>query len=196
LRAAEFGNSRAAKRAAATALTLSSGRNARLFTALALARAGEATHAQALADELKRQFPSHSLMQRYWLPTIRGSIELARKNPAKAVEALKSVSYELGDTGTLTGNLYPVYVRGQAYLGMRQGREAAVEFEKILKHRSIVLNFPLGALARLDLARAYSLQGDTAKARGAYQDFLALWRNADPDIPVLQQAKEEYARLR
>ncbi|HTM41115.1 MAG TPA: hypothetical protein VL177_09400, partial [Terriglobales bacterium] len=171
------------------------GRNARVFTALALARAGDAMRAQALADELGRQFPSHSLVQRYWLPTIRGSIELARKNPAKAVEALKAVSYELGDTGTLAGNLYPAYVRGQAYLGTRQGKEAAAEFQKFLDHRSIVSNSPLGALARLGLARAYSLQGDTAKSRAAYQDFLALWKQADSDVPVLKEARAEYAKL-
>ena len=194
---AEFGNPAEARQAASTALTLSTGRNARLFTALALARAGDTTRAQALADELNRQFPSNTLMQRYWLPTIRGSIEFARKNPAKAVDALKHVSYELGDAdaGTLTGNLYPVYVRGQAYLGMHQGKAAAAEFQKFLDHPSIVLNSPLGALAHLGLARAYSLQGDTAKARGAYQDFLALWKEADPDVPILKEAKAEYAKL-
>ncbi len=194
---AEFGNRAAARQAASKALTLSTGRNARLFTALALARAGDATRAQALADELNRQFPSNTFMQRYWLPTIRGSIELARNNPAKAVDALKSVSYELGDAdaGTLAGNLYPVYVRGQAYLGMRQGKAAAAEFQKFLDHRSIVLNSPLGALAHLGLARAYSLQNDTLNARGAYQEFLTLWQDADPDIPILKEAKLEYAKL-
>jgi predicted Zn-dependent protease len=195
LREAEFGNVRDAKQAAAMVLALSSGRTAKLLTALALARAGDVTQAQALADELNRQFPSHTLMQRYWLPTIRGSIELARKNPSKALEALQGVSYEFGDTGLLAGNLYPVYVRGQAYLGTHQGKEAAAEFQKILDHRFIVLNSPLGALAYLGLARAYVLQGDTAKARGAYQDFLALWKDADPDIPILKQAKAEYRKL-
>lgn len=194
---AEFGNRGNARQAAGTALTLSTGRNARLFTALALARAGDATRAQSLADELNRQFPSNTFMQRYWLPTIRGSIELARNNPAKAVDALKSVSYELGDAdaGTLAGNLYPVYVRGQAYLGMRQGKAAAAEFQKFLDHPSIVLNSPLGALAHLGLARAYSIQGDMAKARKSYQDFLTVWKDADADIPILRQAKVEYARL-
>jgi eukaryotic-like serine/threonine-protein kinase len=197
LHEAEFGNPGPAKQAATAALALSSGRRAKRFTALALARAGDVTGAQALADELSRQFPSDTLLQRYWLPTIRGSIELARKNPAKALDILQSVSYELGDVGdeALAVNLYPAYLRGQAYLGMRQGKEAAVEFQKLLDHRSIVLNSPLGALAYLGLARAYSLQGDTAKARGAYQDFLALWKDADPDIPILKQAKAEYAKL-
>jgi eukaryotic-like serine/threonine-protein kinase len=197
LEEAEFGNPGDARRTAAMALTFSTGRNAKLFTALALARAGDATHAQALADELNRQFPSHTLLQRYWLPTIRGSIALARKNPAKALDALQQVSYELGDAdaGTLAGNLYPVYVRGQAYLGARQGKEAAAEFQKFLDNRSIVLNSPLGALAHLGLARAYSLQGDTANAREAYLGFLALWKDADPNIPILKEAQAEYAKL-
>jgi len=120
-------------------------------------------------------------------------MELARKNPSEAVRALQGVSYELAAG---VGNLYLVYVRGQAYLATRQGKEAAVEFQKFMDHRSIVLNSPLGALAHLGLARAYVLQGDTAKARGAYQDFLALWKDADADIPILIAAKSEYAKLR
>jgi len=195
LRAAEFGNFGDARRAAATALTFSSGRNAKLFASLALARGGEPARAQAIADELSRRFPSNTLFQRYWLPTIRGSIELARKNPSKALRDLQDVSYEFGDTGSLVGNLYPVYVRGQAYLGTGQGKEAAKEFQKLLDHRSIVLNSPLGALAYLGLARAYALQSEKAKAHGAYQDFLALWKDADPDIPILKEAKAEYAKL-
>ena len=195
LREVEFGYPGKARRTAATALTPSSGRSAKLFTALALARAGDVTHAQAMADELNRQFPSHTLLQRYWLPTIRGAMQLARKNPAKALDALRDVSYELGDVGFPAGNLYPVYIRGQAYLGTRQGKEAAAEFQKFLDHRSIVLNSPLGALAQIGLARAYALQGDRVKAIRAYQDFLTLWKDADPDIPILKQAKAEYARL-
>jgi eukaryotic-like serine/threonine-protein kinase len=195
LREAEFGYRGKARSAAAKALTLSTGRDARLFAALAFARAGDATRAQALADELNSQFPSHTLMQRYWLPTIRASIELNRKNPTKAVEALKSVSYEFGETGYLASKLYPVYVRGQAYLGARQGKLAAAEFQKFVDYRFIASNSPLAALARLGLARAYLLQGDRVMARRAYQDFLDLWEDADPDIPILQQAKEEYSKL-
>jgi len=134
-------------------------------------------------------------MQRYFLPTIRASIDLARKNPTRAISALQNVSYELGAIGPPTGNAYPVYVRGQAYLKTHQGKEAAAEFQKLLDHRSIVLNSPLGALAHLGVARAYMLQGDSSKARAAYQDFLALWKDADPDIPILKQAKAEYAKL-
>jgi eukaryotic-like serine/threonine-protein kinase len=195
LREAEFGNYDLAKQAVATALKLSAGPVAKLFASLALARAGDITRAQTLADELSKRFPSDTLLRRYWLPTIRGSMELARKSPSKALDALQSVSYELGAPGLLNGNLYPVYIRGQAYLATRQGKEAAAEFQKFLDHRSIVLNRPLGALAHLGLARAYVLQGDTSKARRAYQDFLALWKDADPDIPILKQAKAEYVKL-
>jgi len=193
LREAEFGNSDVAKQAISTAITVSSGRFVKLLASLALARAGDAARAEALANELNKRFPSDTLLQRYWLPTIRGAIELARKNPSQALEVLQSASYELGDVGLWS--LSTVYVRGQAYLGTRQGKEAAAEFQKILDHRSIVLNSPLGALAHLGLGRAYVLSGDTAKARAAYQDFLALWKDADPDIPILKQAKAEYAKL-
>jgi predicted Zn-dependent protease len=131
LREAEFGDSGQAKQDVAAALALSSGRNARIFTALALARARDASWAELLANELSKQFPWDTLLQRYWLPTIRGAIELARNNPSRALDALQGVSYELGDNGVLAGNLYPVYIRGQAYLGAHQGRESAAEFSKI-----------------------------------------------------------------
>ncbi len=193
LREAESGNSEVAKQAVASTFTLPFGRRAKLIASLALARAGDASESKVLADELSRRFPSDTMLQRYWLPTIRGAIELARKNPSGALTALEGVSYELGSFGP--GALYPVYVRGQAYLRMRQGKEAAAEFQKFLDHRSIVLNSPLGALAHLGLARADVLSSDTEKARAAYQDFLALWKDADPDIPILKEAKAEYAKL-
>ena len=193
-REVEVGDSDLAKQATAAALALSSGRSAKLFASLALARAGDIARARALADELNRRFPSDTLLQRYWLPTIRGAIELARKNPFGALSALQGASYELGNSGPGT-YLYPVYVRGQAYLMARQGKEAAAEFQKILDHRNIVLNSLSGSLAHLGLGRAYVLSGDTEKARTAYQDFLALWKDADPDIPILKQAKAEYAKL-
>ncbi len=185
------------RRAVEIARRASSGRTAKLFASLALARAGETTRAQAFAEELNKRFPSDTLIQKHWLPTIRGSIELAKKNPSGAVRALQGVSYELS-VGPPRGHidaLYPVYVRGQAYLMEGQGKEAAMEFQKFLDHRSIVLNSPLGALAHLGLGRAYVLQSDTAKARAAYQDFFALWKDADPDIPILIAAKAEYAKL-
>jgi predicted Zn-dependent protease len=195
LREADFGNPGQARKAAATALTLSSGRRAKLFSSLALARAGDVMRAETLASELNREFKADTLLQRYWLPTIRGAIELARHNPAKAIDALQSVSYELIYDGFWADNLYAAYVRGQAYLDARQGKEAAAEFQKLLDYRSVVVNSPVGALAHLGVARAYMLQGDSARARAAYQDFLALWKDADPDIPILKQAKAEYAKL-
>jgi tetratricopeptide (TPR) repeat protein len=136
-------------------------------------------------------------MQGYWLPTIRAAVELNRGNTEKALALLQSSSaYEQGEpTPFVLGTMYPVYVRGEAYLTASQGRQAAAEFQKIIDHRGIVLNFPLGALAHVGLARAYALAGDTAKAKAAYQDFFALWKDADTDIPILQQAKSEYAKL-
>jgi DNA-binding winged helix-turn-helix (wHTH) protein/predicted Zn-dependent protease len=195
LREAEFGDSGQAKKHVAAALALSSGRNAKILTALALARAGDANRAELLANELSKQFSSDTLLQRYWLPTIRGAIELARNNPSRALDAMKGASYELGNNELLAGNLYPVYIRGQAYLGTHQGRESAAEFQRFLDHRSIVFNSPLGALAHLGLARAYSIQSEKSKARSAYQEFLSTWKDADPDIPILKQAKAEYAKL-
>ena len=192
---AEFGSPDRARQAVAAALALSSGRRAKVLAALALARAGDTSRAPTLADELNKKFPLDTMIQRYWLPTIHASIELARKNPPAAIEALRGASYELGNYLPGFGALHPVYMRGQAYLKMRQGKEAAAEFQKFLDHRFIVLNSPLGALAHLDLARAYAIAGDTAKSRSAYQDFLALWKDADPDIPILEQAKAEYAKL-
>lgn len=195
LREAEFGNLLQARSDSARALTLSSGRNVKLYSALAFARAGNAERAEALANQLDSKFGSNTLMQKYWLPTIRASIELARHNPSKAVDLLNAGSYEFSDTQSPVGNLYPVYVRGQAYLAMREGKAAATEFQRFLDHRGIVLSSPLGALARLGLARAYSLQGDSVKANAAYRDFLDLWKDADIGIPVLKQAKAEYAKL-
>lgn len=195
LRESEFGNRVEARNIASGASHISSGRGAKLLTALALARAGDAAGAAMLADELDRKFPYNTSLQKYWLPTIRASIELVRKDPARAIEILQATSYELGDSGTLAGNMYPAYVRGQAYLEAHQGKEAAAEFQKFLDYPSIVSISPLGALARLGLARAYSLQGDATKARGAYQEFLTLWKDADPDVPIVKQAKAEYAKL-
>jgi predicted Zn-dependent protease len=131
----------------------------------------------------------------YWAPTVQGSIELRRKHAPQALAFLESaVSHELGEPGFIN-YLYPAYVRGQVYLLARNGNAAANEFQKLLDHRGIVVNFPIGALAHLQLGRAYAVQGDTAKAKAAYQDFLALWKDADPDIPILMQAKAEYSKL-
>jgi predicted Zn-dependent protease len=149
-------------------------------------------------EELAKSNSSNSLLNYYWLTTIRAAIELDRNDPGKAIELLQAAApYELGihDNTLQLGTMYPIFIRGQAYLGLHQGKEAAAEFQKFLDHRGVVLNYPLAALSRLGLARAYTLQGDTAKARAAYQDFFALWKDADPDVPILKQAKAECAKL-
>ena len=166
--------------------------------ALAYALAGDAAHAQSRADDLAKRFPLDTVVQSVWLPTVRARIETGRKNPARSIELLQAaVPDELGVLGGGIANscLYPVYARAEAYLSARQGSQAAVEFQKILDHRGVVSNEPIGALAHLGLARAYAMQDDTAKALAAYQDFLTLWKDADADIPVLKQAKVEYAKL-
>src|SRR5437667_267483 len=139
------------------------------------------------------------LIDRYWLPTIRAAIELDHNDPAEAIHLLQgAASYELGAvlfTADWAAPLHPAYVRGEAYLRVHRGKEAAAEYQKFVDHWGAVRNFPLGALARLGLARAYAVQGDSAKAHTAYQYFLTLWKDADPDIPILKQAKAEYAKL-
>jgi predicted Zn-dependent protease len=197
MREAEFGNASSARKNAMAALSLVQGRDVRSVAALALARAGDAAQAQKLADGLNKDFPQNTVAQGYWLPSIHAAIEINGKNAAGAVEILQTaVPYELGQCEPFQlGMLYPTYLRGQAYLLGHQGKEAAAEFRRIIDHRGIVLNFPLGALAHLGLGRAYALQGDTGKARAAYQNFLTLWKDADPDIPILKQAKAEYAKV-
>jgi serine/threonine protein kinase/predicted Zn-dependent protease len=198
LREAEFGYAIVARKNATAALALSQGRDVKSVAALALARAGDSAQAQRLADGLNKDSPQNTIVQGYWLPSIHAAIELNSKSVTKGVEILQTAApYELGQCEPFQlGMLYPIYLRGQAYLLARQGKEAAAEFQKIIDHRGIVLNFPLGALAHLGLGRAYAFQGDAAKARAAYQDFLMLWKDADLDVPILQQAKAEYAKLK
>jgi predicted Zn-dependent protease len=156
-------------------------------------RIGDAARALALADKLNQEFPVNTIQQSYWQPTIRAEIELSRNYSDKAIPLLQTAApYELGGA-TPIGGLYPVFVRGQAFLRERQGARAAAEFQKLVDHRGIVQNLPLGALAHLYLGRAYVVGGDMARARSAYQDFLALWKDAD--IPILKEAKAEYAKL-
>jgi serine/threonine protein kinase len=197
LREALFGNAAEARQRAATALRLSTGRDVQYGAALALAFAGDAARAEALADDLAKRFPEDTLVQFNYLPTIRAQVVLIRMDHSKAIEVLQlAASYELGTpTDRVSPALYPVYVRGEAYLTAHQGNEAAAEFQKILDHRGIVFNEPIGALAHLQIGRAYAMHGDTAKAKAAYQDFLTLWKDADPGIPVFIAAKAEYAKL-
>jgi tetratricopeptide (TPR) repeat protein len=197
---AVFGNAAEARQLAVKALGLSTGRDNEYTAALGLGFTGDTTQVQKLADDLARRFPEDTVVQFNYLPTLRAQLALNRGDSAKATEALLSASsYELGQPGQsffIVANAYPIYIRGEAYLAARQGDQAAAEFQKVLDHRGVVLNEPIGALAHLGLARAYVLQSDAAKARSAYQDFLTLWKDADSDIPVFVAAKSEYAKLK
>ncbi|HUI41603.1 MAG TPA: serine/threonine-protein kinase [Terriglobia bacterium] len=221
LREAEFGDAGQARREAAAALALAPGQMVRILAALAFAQAGDAARAEGLADELHRQAPVDTGLNGYWLPAIRAACEIQRHNAAQAVELLQpATAHELGVPTlfwTLNVTAYPIYVRGKADLALGRGSEAATEFQKILDHSGLVGNAPIGALARLGLGRAYALEAGVgavleptqpgrppaappqpdalAKARAAYQDFLTLWKNADPNVPVLRQAKAEYAQI-
>jgi serine/threonine protein kinase len=192
LREAEFGNPAEARRQAQMALAVSSDRDSQISTSLALARAGNSAAASQMADDLAKRYPRDTLLNHYWLPCIRASLENARGNPLRAIELLETAApYELGNAGPM----YPAYIRGESFLALRQGSQAAAEFQKILDHRGIALNNATAALAPLGLARAYTLQRDTARARTCYQRFLTLWKDADPDIPILIAAKSDYAKL-
>ena len=197
LREAEFGNTAAAKQGVGAALTLAPGRDVRLFAALTLARVGESARAKAIVEELEKSYPSDTMLKIYWLPTIQAATELDANNPTQAVMNLEAAApYELGSPPQLgMGTMYPVYIRGQAQLAAHNGAAAATEFQMFLDHRGVTLNFPLGALAHLGLGRAHAMQGDSAKARAAYNDFFTLWKGADSDIPILIAAKSEYAKL-
>jgi eukaryotic-like serine/threonine-protein kinase len=195
LREAELGNAASAKEDAAGALALSSGRDVKIAGALTMARIGDAVRAQALAEELERSYPTNTMLKLYWLPTINAAIELSEKNSSQSIVLLEAAApYELG-SAEYNGAIYPAYLRGQAYLLAHDGVAAASQFQKLLDHRGIVLNSVTGSLAHLQIARAYAMMGDKAKALSAYQDFLTLWKDADPDIPILKQAKAEYAKL-
>jgi DNA-binding winged helix-turn-helix (wHTH) protein/tetratricopeptide (TPR) repeat protein len=200
LREALFGNADEARQRATLAIARSRSVDVQYGAALALAYAGDEGRAQALTHDLEKRFPENTIWQFSYLPTLRAKLAISRGNRAEALESLTAAApYELGQMTAFTypwTALYPVYVRGEAYLAAHQGAEAAAEFEKILDHRGIVVIEPIGALAHLGLARAYALKGDAAKARTAYRDFLALWKDADPNIPVLKQAKAEYSKLR
>ena len=196
LREVESGNREEARAEANAALKVAPNRDVRAIAALALARAGDTAGAEKRAAELDKTFPLDTLVQTYWLPTIRAGVALERKDPNRAIELLKAAStIDLSALMNLAIDMNRVYVRGQAYLTLHDGHRASAEFQKFIDHRGLVGNFPWGALARLGLARAYALQGDTAKARAAYQEFLTLWKDADPGIPILKEAKAEYAKL-
>jgi hypothetical protein len=195
LREIESGFLENARIDARTAIKMAPNRDVRAIAILAPARAGESS-AEKPTNELDEAFPLDTLIQSYWLPTIRAAIALQRNDPNRAVALLKvTSSTELSQPTNLTVILCPVYLRGEAYLMRHDGNAVAGEFQKFIDHRGLVVNFPWGAFPRLGLDRAYAMQGDTSKAKAACQDFLTLWKNADPDIPVLNAAKAEYVNL-
>jgi len=207
LREAAFGNATEARRAAGEALKMKPTSHAvEIEAALALAMAGDAARAESLAQDLGRRFPLDTQIQSIWLPTIQAQLMLDRKNPAGALNRLQAASSIESGASVFLVNLscvHPVYVRGEAYLAAGQGGAAAEEFQKILDHSGIVWNCSTGAVAHLGLARAYALESRTShdadaarvRALAAYKNFLTLWKDADPDIPILKQAKAEYAKL-
>jgi tetratricopeptide (TPR) repeat protein len=196
LREAEVGNAAAAKQGAAAALALSDGREVKLTVAFALARAGDVGRAGAMATDLAKTYPTNTMLKLYWLPTINAAIELDKNNSSQALHSLEAAApYDLGGAGTYINYAYPAYVRGAAFLQEHNGAAAAAEFQKMLDHRGIVQNFVTGALAHLQIGRGYAMTGDTAKAKAAYQEFFTIWKGADPDVPILKEAKAEFAKL-
>jgi serine/threonine protein kinase/tetratricopeptide (TPR) repeat protein len=197
---AQFGNKAAARERAHAALDLAKGRDVEYAAAYALARSGDLAESQKLTADLEKRFPEDTPVQFEYLPTLHALYALANHAPLDAVERLQqAVPYDFALPGTAFyakfGGLYPAYTRGEAYLAAGRGQEAAVEFQKVLNHRGIVLADPIGALARLQLARAYILSGAITAARSAYQDLIKLWKDADPELPVLKQGRAEYAKL-
>ncbi len=197
VREALVGNMSQAKQQAQAALALSNGRDVEAVSAIALGLAGVSAQATRLAADLAKRFPEDTIVQFEYLPMIHAATALQSGSATKAIEALAPAApYELGSqTVNFAFALYPGYLRSEAYVASHQGRPAAAEFQKILDHPGFVLNEPIGALAHLGLARAYGLSSDTAKAKSAYQGFLALWKDGESDIPILKEAKAEYAKL-
>jgi len=204
VREALFGNVPTARQRAVEAIELSKSKDVAFAAGFALALSGDSSRSQALREDLSRRLPEDTRVQFNYAPTLRALLALNDSHPLKAVELLQTtIPYELGNPSEGgsefllgAGNLYPAYVRGLCYLAARQGAEAASEFQKILDHRGIVISDPIGALARLQLGRAYAMSGDKVRAKSAYQDFLNLWKDADPDVPILKEARAEYTKLK
>jgi eukaryotic-like serine/threonine-protein kinase len=199
IRQALFGNPAPAKQHAAAALSMTDGRDVQFLAALAYALAGDSAKTQTLVNDLTKRFPDDTVVKFIYLTTLRAQQALMRHDSAKAIAELQPAApYESGQSSsgnTISISLYPVYIRAEAFVMAKQGKEAADEYQRILDHRGIVINGPIGVLAHLGLGRAYALSGDTAKAKIEYQNFLASWKDADSDIPVLKEAKSEYANL-
>jgi serine/threonine protein kinase len=198
-RRAVFANSDLAKQHAAAALAMTDGRDVRFLAAMTYAFAGDNSKVQLLVNDFAKRFPEDTVVKFIYLPALRAQLALLRQDSARAIAELQPAApYELGQPNngtTISMALYPVYLRAAAFRMAKQGKQAAEEYQKILDHRGVVINGPIGALAHLGLGRAYALSGETAKAKIAYQDFLALWKDADADIPILKEAKDEYASL-
>jgi eukaryotic-like serine/threonine-protein kinase len=192
----ELGFLKQARQAMTTGLALSDSKDSRSSAAYVFAREGDSAQSQKLVGELKKEWPFDTLLNQVWLPLAQATNDIQRNQPAEAISRLESAApYDFG--GPPDGAVYwPIYIRGEAFLKERDGVKAAAEYEKILDHRGIDPTSPLYSLARLGVGRAYALQGDTPKARAAYQDFFALWKDADPDVPVLKAAKAEYEKLK
>jgi hypothetical protein len=200
VREAFFGNALEARRSAMAARELSDSRDVEWGAALALALSGNSSGSRALAGDLERRFPEDTYVRFTYLPMIRALLALKDGESSRSLDLLQiAAPFDLAIPGSWSGffgNLYPVYVRGAAYLAGGQGDEAATEFRTILDHRGIVFADPVGPVARLQLGRAFALSGDKTRAKRAYEDFLSLWKEADPGIPILEQAKAEYDKLR
>ena len=198
-REALFGNLEEARRQATAGLALApENRDDAALAAVVLSRAGDKTRPSNLAQDLSQRFPLHTLVQSYWLPVIEAQEALANKDSATAIEKLRAVVAPLDlnvPANSYYSCLYPIYLRGEAYLIAGQGSSAAAEFQRILDHGGLVWNCAAGAVAHLQIGRAYAMAGDKAKARSEYQQFLTLWKDADADIPILKEAKAEYAKL-
>jgi tetratricopeptide (TPR) repeat protein len=197
LREAEIGNANAARQRIAAASALSNGRDVQVMSAFTLARAGDTARAEKFAADLQKNYPTDTLLKLYWLPAIRGAIEMGKGRPQEALQYLKTAEpVELGTGGTFISYLYPAYLRGQAYLQARDPGAAAIEYRKLLEHSGIVSNFVIGAVIHLNLGRAYAMAGDSGNAKQCYERFLGLWKDADSDVPVLRRAKTEYLKLK
>lgn len=199
IREAEFGYRDTAQKITSASLALTSSHDTQILAGIALARAGASGQAAKIANDLQKNYSLDTLVVNYWLAVIRASIELNHGDPQRAILLLQPAApFELASPNTwsgLGGPMYPAFLRGESFLRMRRGADAAAEYQKILDHRGFMLACPLGALSHLGMARAYVLQDDAAKARAAYQDFFALWKDADPDVPILLRARAEFAAL-
>jgi tetratricopeptide (TPR) repeat protein len=196
VREAEVGNFQEAIKEIASATALAPDQHTRIAAAITFARAGKAGRTTKILNQLNHDYPLNTLLQSYWLPSIRAAIQLNRGDGAAAIQSLLlTIPYELSAGVEPFGAMYPPYLRGEALLRSHEGSAAVVEFQKVLVHRTTTM-FVMASLAKLQLGRAYAMSNEMSKAKSTYQDFFTLWKNADPDIPILKQAKVEYAHLK